>query len=282
MQRHGARADALLDLLPLLPVATAFRYFAITLRIAAHLKSQQQAWVRWFAKARKGTTQAGLTRKLESSSVRFLASLKLQSKLQPIIEDVIEHNLVTLNTMAQKQGVNLATRLDAEQGAASNQASLRRISPKRAKGRLRATFGDLMKKKDTQRLIKDMTKENAKALRDFTKTEQAKLARLTATALRDGWTTKRYAKEIAARTKVNQRRAFNIARDQTMRINSQVNKALAFETEARRFTWLHSGNPNGRPHHIARHGKTYAFARPPSEMPGDLPNCMCVAEPIWR
>lgn len=203
---------------------------------------------------------------------------------ESIATDVFEHSFVYCAQLASKQGeaIKGLNREDVNPPKGSKARKIPRLSPKRAHGKLKKLMVGSLNSNANRKLIKNLAKQNAKALRDFSKTEVERLARTTSKALRLGLTTETYAKQIQHQFGVTQRRAFNIARDQTMRLNSQMTERIAKDNGAKQFTWIHSGNPNGREEHIARDGKTYSYSRPPSEMPGDLPNCQCTQEPRFK
>lgn len=85
---------------------------------------------------------------------------------------------------------------------------------------------------------------------------------------------------IDKKFKFGKTRSKLIARDQIRKLYSQVNTAVQQSVGVDRFIWRHSGSENPRPEHLARDGQVFSFDDPPSELPGELINCECHAEPV--
>ncbi len=265
-----------------LPVAAVFRYATILTKVARAVPTAP--FVSFFNRNREsGVASASTLSGLEKRGIVSAqpSRLRLNNEMVDIVEDVFESVFVVLDRQARAQGVSFTREL---RGDASDITSktLRRLSPNRARGKTKVALTQSINSNQNRKRIAKLARENAAIVTDFGKTRVKRLAILTSRALRDGWTTERFAKAIANETGVSQRRAFNLARDQTMRINSSLTKDLANDSGAKRFQWIHSGNVNGRPIHIRRNRKMYAYKRPPSELPGELNNCMCLAVPQWK
>jgi SPP1 gp7 family putative phage head morphogenesis protein len=88
--------------------------------------------------------------------------------------------------------------------------------------------------------------------------------------------------EIVNRFGVAERHARLIARDQIGRLHSQIARARHEELGIEAYDWQHIGNKNPRPHHVARHGKRFRYAEPPSDgHPGIAICCHCLAKPAF-
>ena len=82
---------------------------------------------------------------------------------------------------------------------------------------------------------------------------------------------------------ITKRRAALIANDQTSKLTSQINDAMALELGYKRATWMHSGgSKEPRPTHLAMNGKEYKIEEglyDPHERrkvkPGELIKCGC-------
>ena len=88
---------------------------------------------------------------------------------------------------------------------------------------------------------------------------------------------------------ISERHAEFIARDQTHKLNSNLNQLRLENVGVTHYTWMTSQDrrvrgdptgkyPNARPSHYIRQGKTFAFKNPPSDgNPGEPINCRCYA-----
>lgn len=86
------------------------------------------------------------------------------------------------------------------------------------------------------------------------------------------------AKELREIEAMSRRRAVFIAGDQTIKLNASLDRARQEQSGITHFTWRHSGKVHYRPEHKAREGKLYAWNKAPADLPGQLPNCGCVAQ----
>ncbi len=90
---------------------------------------------------------------------------------------------------------------------------------------------------------------------------------------------------------ITERRAKNIALDQTRKAYSSLNKAGMLNVGLREFEWAHSGGGRDpREDHIAMDGQIYSFDNLPvidqrtgtTGIPGQAPNCKCTMIPVVR
>lgn len=85
---------------------------------------------------------------------------------------------------------------------------------------------------------------------------------------------------------MSERRALNIAADQTVKIGAALNDERRREAGMSTWQWHHSGKPHYRPEHKARNGKRYdddaksGEHKPPLDRPGQLPFCGCTSRAI--
>lgn len=96
-------------------------------------------------------------------------------------------------------------------------------------------------------------------------------------------------KDLLKYEKMTLRRARFIALDQTKKVYVSLNAERSKAVGLDKFEWLHSGRgKEPRQEHIAMNGKIYSYSDPPvidsktgqRGLPGELPNCGCVARPI--
>lgn len=114
---------------------------------------------------------------------------------------------------------------------------------------------------------------------DLVKDVSAQARKRISDAVFDGLRTRAPARDVAARI----REATGMARDRARRIASdQLTKLTSSLADERRreagiadWEWKHSGKRHPRVDHKARDGKEYSDAKPPPEMPGQLPYCGC-------
>lgn len=86
------------------------------------------------------------------------------------------------------------------------------------------------------------------------------------------------AKELREAVGMGRRRAIRIAADQNVKLASALDRERQVEAGIRKFKWRSSHKLNFRPEHQARDGKVYEYAKPPADMPGELPFCGCRAQ----
>lgn len=89
---------------------------------------------------------------------------------------------------------------------------------------------------------------------------------------------------------ITERRAKNIALDQTRKVYNTVNKSRMQKVGVKHFEWVHSGGgQHPRQEHIDMSGNIYSLVNPPiidsktgeRGIPGQLPNCKCTMVPVY-
>jgi len=104
----------------------------------------------------------------------------------------------------------------------------------------------------------------------------------------DGLRVEQLAGGIAERFGVSKSRAELIARDQTLKLNAQVNQARQTQVGITRYRWSTSGDSNVRDGHQRLNGDVFEWASPPDvgdgrhEHPGGDFQCRCVAVPVFE
>lgn len=91
-----------------------------------------------------------------------------------------------------------------------------------------------------------------------------------------------FGEEIAKVTSNTRARARLIARDQTAKLNSQLNQARQQTMGFTHYRWRTSGDERVRESHAVKNGEIFAWDSPPSDTghPGEDFQCRCYAEPI--
>jgi SPP1 gp7 family putative phage head morphogenesis protein len=91
------------------------------------------------------------------------------------------------------------------------------------------------------------------------------------------------AKELTERVEVSRSRAKLIARDQTTKLASNLDKMRQEQAGIDEYKWRHSGKAHPRPEHVRRDGKIFRWDSPPSDgHPGQAINCGCKAQAYVR
>jgi SPP1 gp7 family putative phage head morphogenesis protein len=105
-------------------------------------------------------------------------------------------------------------------------------------------------------------------------------------AHREGIRVEVLAQELVDRFGVSERRAELIARDQTLKLNGQINKHRQQAAGITKYTWGTSGDEQVRETHAALDGTTQSWDSPPEVAPGRFEHpggdfqCRCVGIPI--
>lgn len=90
---------------------------------------------------------------------------------------------------------------------------------------------------------------------------------------------------------ITERKAKNIALDQTRKVYNKVNAQRMQKSGLEEFEWLHSGGgQHPREEHIEMNGNIYSVTNPPvidsrtgeRGLPGQLPNCKCTMRPVYK
>ncbi len=89
-------------------------------------------------------------------------------------------------------------------------------------------------------------------------------------------------KQLLERGDVSQSRAELIARDQTLKLNGQINKARQTRAGVTEYVWSTSGDERVRPEHAELDGRTFSWD---DDVGGEAPpgtafQCRCVAIPV--
>jgi SPP1 gp7 family putative phage head morphogenesis protein len=91
------------------------------------------------------------------------------------------------------------------------------------------------------------------------------------------------AKNIMGRIGVTKSRAKLIARDQTSKLNSQLNQLKQQQVGISKYIWQTAMDERVRPSHRDKQGKTFSWDNPPADTghPGQDVNCRCIALPVF-
>lgn len=113
------------------------------------------------------------------------------------------------------------------------------------------------------RLLEQARQENIRAIVDLTRTQQDRLERTLANSSRQGIPLSDLSSQIQVELGVTERGADVIAREQTFRINADLNELRIREAGLEKYEWSTSLDERVRPDHAALEGKIFSFDDPP-------------------
>lgn len=141
--------------------------------------------------------------------------------------------------------------------------------------------------KQMDEILAQKAKENAKLITGITEDQSAKLSDKIRKAYLDGKTTDEIKEIVKKQLEVGDKRAANIARDQTNKLAGSINEERQKKIGINSFTWRTMQDARVRDKHHRLEGKSFDWTNgaqgkldlPSSRFPGDDPNCRCYAEP---
>jgi SPP1 gp7 family putative phage head morphogenesis protein len=102
-----------------------------------------------------------------------------------------------------------------------------------------------------------------------------------------GKTTTRMARDVMSIYGVSKRRAKFIARDQTAKLNGQIQMAQQLDAGITKYTWYTTGDERVRDSHRALNGKQFSWDDAPLNSdgrkchPGEDYGCRCIGSPVF-
>lgn len=124
--------------------------------------------------------------------------------------------------------------------------------------------------------------QNAQLIRSIPSEELLRVSGAVERGLQEGASFKTIAVDIEKSFGITRRRAKNIARDQTTKLNASLTKLRQQELGVESYEWQTSGDERVRESHRKNDGKIFRWDSPPAATghPGTDVNCRCVAIPI--
>lgn len=108
------------------------------------------------------------------------------------------------------------------------------------------------------------------------------IERVTSSGFRQGLRANEIAKQLPAKGRTARFNAKRIARDQTNKLNGQLNRLRQTNIGIERYTWKTLGDDRVRDEHEGLDGQIFSWDSPPPEgHPGEPIQCRCTAEPIF-
>jgi len=136
---------------------------------------------------------------------------------------------------------------------------------------------------ETSEMVQSWTVENIKLIKGVNDDQLKKTETLLLRAGRKNLKPGELTKQIRKIFKTSLNRATLIARDQTLKLNGQLDRYKQTSAGITHFIWRTAKDERVRPEHKAREGKKYAWDNPPNgELPGQPVRCRCTAEPSFE
>lgn len=130
-------------------------------------------------------------------------------------------------------------------------------------------------------LLSVWAQENVRLIKTIPSQYFGDVERITSEGFKSGALTRDIANQIEEVSRVSQRRAFFIARDQMGSLNGDLTKYRQVKAGIDSYVWHTAGDSRVRPAHADRNGITYRWDDPPSGgHPGQDRACRCVALPV--
>lgn len=260
---------------PQIPASAEREHVRITNAYMAILKSELEEQLPKLKEAYKQERDADVKNRRNDSA----------TDLQLAITSIF--NTIKNNVIARTIGFGLRRRLE-------NLAQLnRKLTVKEWKRAIKATLGidiredyylgdfyvaELQKWIDYNvSLIKTIPEETLDKMRD-----------IVYDGFTNGKTTTRIVKEIQKAYGVSRRRAELIARDQTAKLNGQIQKAQQLDAGMTEYIWSTSGNERVRRSHKELNGKKFSWNDAPVNSdgrkchPGEDYQCRCIGRPVFN
>jgi SPP1 gp7 family putative phage head morphogenesis protein len=132
-------------------------------------------------------------------------------------------------------------------------------------------------------MLTSWTQENLSLVKGINDEQNKKIETLLLRAGREGTTPVSLTQEIKKIMNSSVKRATLIARDQTLKLNGQIDRVKQTTSGVTHFIWRTSRDERVRPRHRHREGVKYAWDNPPDgELPGQPVQCRCSAEPSFE
>lgn len=119
---------------------------------------------------------------------------------------------------------------------------------------------------------------NTSLIRDVSDQTRARIGNAVLDAVQRRLPARELAATLRETVAMSRRRSLLIASDQTQKLTSSLDRARQEQAGIDQFKWRHSGKAHPRVEHRARDGNIYSWAKPPADLPGQLPYCGCKAQ----
>lgn len=136
--------------------------------------------------------------------------------------------------------------------------------------------------------LQDWSKQNVELISTIPNDTLAKMREIVYNGYTSGKTTTRMLKEIQRAYKVGLKHAKLIARDQTAKLNGQIQRHQQNDAGITEYIWCTSGDERVRDSHKALDGKKFSWDKPPLNSdgrachPGEDYQCRCIGRPVFN
>lgn len=136
--------------------------------------------------------------------------------------------------------------------------------------------------------LRDWSKQNVELISTIPNDTLAKMREIVYNGYTSGKTTTRMLKEIQRAYKVGLKHARLIARDQTAKLNGQIQRHQQIDAGITEYIWCTSGDERVRDSHKALDGKKFSWDNPPLNSdgrachPGEDYQCRCIGRPVFN
>lgn len=133
---------------------------------------------------------------------------------------------------------------------------------------------------DTRDPLAIWLERNVALIRNVSDDTRARISDIVFRGLNARTPARDVAKEISEATGMGRRRALRIASDQAAKLTATLADERRRQAGVETWKWRHSGKMHPREEHLRRDGKLYSDDKPPADLPGQLPFCGCVEQPV--
>ena len=136
--------------------------------------------------------------------------------------------------------------------------------------------------------LQDWAKQNIDLISAIPNESLAKMREIVYNGYMSGKTTTRMLKEIQRAYKVSLKHARLIARDQTAKLNGQIQRHQQIDAGITEYIWCTCGDERVRESHRALNGKKFSWDNPPLNSdgrachPGEDYQCRCIGRPVFN
>ena len=136
--------------------------------------------------------------------------------------------------------------------------------------------------------LQDWAKQNVDLISTIPNDSLAKMREIVYNGYISGKTTTRMLKEIQRAYKVSLKHARLIARDQTAKLNGQIQRHQQIDAGITEYIWCTCGDERVRESHRALNGKKFSWDNPPLNSdgrachPGEDYQCRCIGRPVFN
>lgn len=196
-------------------------------------------------------------------------------------------NAIRNKVIARTQGFGLRRKLEAL--AHLN----RKLTVKEWKRAIKATLGIDIREDYYQgdfyiEQLEKWVSDNVDLIRSIPEDTLGKMKDIVYDGFASGKTTTRIVKDIQRAYGVSRRRAELIARDQTAKLNGQIQRAQQMDAGITEYIWCTTGDERVRRSHKELNGKKFSWDDPPENSdgrkchPGQDYQCRCIGRPVFR